>query len=68
MPSLTITFENGTSVVETSGFKGTACKDFTKNLEAALGTPVTMTAKPEFHAIAPQKQGQAQHLNAGPNH
>lgn len=37
MEKIVITFDGGTSTIETSGFKGTACQQATKDLEAALG-------------------------------
>jgi hypothetical protein len=38
MKEITITFENGSSKIETKGFRGGECKDATKALKEALGT------------------------------
>lgn len=41
--------EEGAAEIEVNGVKGTKCKDLTKDLEAALGTGGTSTAKKEIH-------------------
>lgn len=48
MKELKITVSpEGAVQIETSGFTGTACKDFTKSLEAAIGTVTSDTPTPE---------------------
>lgn len=52
MKEVILTFdENDNPVIETKGFKGPACKAFTKDLEEALGTAVETTLKPEFKQV-----------------
>jgi hypothetical protein len=52
MKTITITLHNGTTVVETSGFKGKSCQSTTAQIEAALGVVTAVKKKPEFHSQA----------------
>lgn len=40
--------EDGSATLETSGCRGTECKDLSKGIEKALGEVVSETAKPEM--------------------
>lgn len=46
----------GETVVQTSGFKGKACQDATKQIEAALGVVTADKKLPEFYATAGASQ------------
>lgn len=48
--TITITLHEGTTVVETTGFKGKSCQTATEQIEAALGVVQSVKKKPEFHA------------------
>ena len=43
---------DGSTTVETSGFKGKSCQDATRQIEQALGAVVSDTKKPEFYQTA----------------
>jgi hypothetical protein len=44
--------EDGTVVIDTNGFVGSACKEATKKLEEALGVVESETLKPEYYLQA----------------
>lgn len=44
---------DGNPVVKTEGYTGRECKDASRWLEQALGTPVAETLTPEFHQPLP---------------
>ena len=49
MPTITVRVSpSGETVIETTGFKGKACQDATRQLEAALGKVEAESKKPEF--------------------
>jgi len=51
--------KDGTFTITTSGYDGSACKDATKALEAALGTVTEDTATPEmYHTVGEVEQEQ----------
>ena len=62
MQTITLTFHEGSSTVETTGFKGASCKDATRAIEAALGQVTQVQKKPEFHAVGAVKQAAQTHL------
>jgi Protein of unknown function (DUF2997) len=49
----------GETRVETKGFTGNSCRDASKFIEQALGTPASETLKAEFH----QAQTNSTHLH-----
>ena len=48
----------GQTVIETTGYKGKACQDATRQLEAALGKLESESKKPEFFLAADTSQQQ----------
>ena len=50
----------GETRIETKGFSGSACRDASKTLEAALGVRVTQELTSEFHTTAATQQSQSQ--------
>lgn len=48
--TITVTITNGTAQVTTKGFKGKACRDATKQLEAALGRTTASTPTSEYYS------------------
>jgi hypothetical protein len=63
MPTITVRVSpSGETVIETTGYKGKACQDATRQLEAALGKVEAEHKKPEFFqsaaASAQQQAGQ----------
>lgn len=62
MKTIIITFHQGSSTVETSGFKGASCKDATRVIEAALGQVQHVQKKPDFHAVGTVQHGAQTHL------
>lgn len=61
MPKIEVIIEqDGSTVVQTSGFKGKACQDATKQLEQALGITTSDKKLPEFYATAKGSQSAKQ--------
>lgn len=50
---------DGSTVIETSGFKGKACQQATAALEKAFGGRTEETLKPEYHQAGINQQQQA---------
>lgn len=46
--TITVTIEDGKSLIETKGFSGKACKDATADLEKAMGIKTSDRNTPEF--------------------
>jgi hypothetical protein len=60
MPTITVRVSHtGQTVIETTGFKGKACQDATRQLERALGKLEAETKKPEFFQAAGTSQQQS---------
>lgn len=57
MKEIVTTFSpNGGVQIETHGFKGTACQDATRNLEAALGDVLKAEATDEMYQVETQAE------------
>tara|TARA_R110000803_G_scaffold57589_2_gene115530 strand:+ start:177 stop:383 length:207 start_codon:yes stop_codon:yes gene_type:complete len=56
---------NGEVAIEAHGFKGTGCKDATKNIEAAFGGSATSVAKPEMHMIPDDEETNMHGMSTG---
>ncbi len=53
---VTIDGKTGAMKIETSGFKGNACRAATADLEKAMGGKIDETLKPEFHQTSVGQQ------------
>ncbi len=51
MKEIKIMIHKGKARVEVSGVQGPACKELTKQIEAALGQVESVTKKTEFHQL-----------------
>jgi Protein of unknown function (DUF2997). len=61
MTSITIIVKpDGKTVVETTGYYGTSCKDASKFIEQALGQRQTETIKPEYYSTTNNMSEQAE--------
>ena len=61
MTSITIIVKpDGKTVVETSGYYGTSCKDASRFIEQALGQKQTETIKPEYYSTTNNTSEQAE--------
>ena len=61
MTSITIIVKpDGKTVVETTGYYGTSCKDASKFIEQALGQRQAETFKPEYYSITTNTSEQAE--------
>jgi len=51
-----IVARDGTSTLQTRGFTGSACREASRFLEQALGTPASERLLPEFYLAAATQQ------------